>query len=88
MTTAQRIAAVLTAALLAACGPTEEEVEKACFDKLAADFDREARLAAENGNHDYAITARESALEAALIWTDDDRNACDYASAGARLQRK
>lgn len=81
------IAAILCLTLLSAC-QDEAAAERACFDKLAADFDSEATLASQAGNHDYAITARESAVAISVIWSDDDRNACDYASAGPRLQRK
>lgn len=82
-----RLAAVIFLAMVAAC-TSEEEAEKACFDKLAADFDSEATLARQSGNGDYAITARESAVAIAVIWSDDDRNACDYVSAGPFLKRK
>lgn len=93
----RRVALVSSFLLLAACSPSEEEAEKACFDRLAADFDA-ARLfggeqakASSFGSDDaiswrgYALTAAESALSIYLIYADDDRNACDYVSAGPRL---
>lgn len=81
------IAALLCLLALTAC-QDEAPDERACFEKLAADFDREANLASQAGNHDYTITAREAALTISVIFTDDDRNACDYVSAGPRLERK
>jgi hypothetical protein len=85
--------------MIVAC-TSEEDAEKACFDKLSADFEasrvfgREQAAAAPFGSDDavswsqYALTAAESALSIAVIHSDDDRNACDYVSAGANLERK
>jgi hypothetical protein len=85
--------------MIVAC-TSEEEAEKACFEKLAADFEasrvfgNEQAAAAPLGSkdaaswRDYALTAAESAVAIAAIHIDDDRNACDYVSAGADLERK
>lgn len=84
---------------LAGC-TSEEDAEKACYEKLAADFEEsrvfgnEQSAAAPFGSEDrvswatYALTAAESAVAIAVIHSDDDRNACDYVSAGAHLERK
>lgn len=64
------------------------EDERACYDKLSADFDRYAEAARQSGDNEGAMTARESALAITVIWADDDRSACDYVSAGPLLQRK
>lgn len=70
--------------VLSACA----EDEKSCYDRIMADFDKEADLANEMGNHEYALTARESAVTATVIYGDDDRSICDYVTAGPRLERK
>jgi hypothetical protein len=86
-------------AMLAAC-QDEAAKEKACYDKLAADFEasrlfgRQQSDAAPWGSDEkiswgkYAVASTQSALAIMLIYSDDDRNACDYASAGAFLERK
>jgi hypothetical protein len=85
---------------VSACSPSDEEAEKACFDKLSADFEssrlfaREQAAAAPWGSeeavswNEYAVVAAQSSLQIAVIHSDDDRNACDYVSDGAYLQRK
>jgi hypothetical protein len=77
-----------TAMLMLAACQSEAEKEKACFDRINADFTRESDLASKDGNHAYAIHALESARSAWLIWVDDDRNICDYVTAGPDLERK
>jgi hypothetical protein len=82
---------------LAAC-TSEDDRERACYDKLKSDFEGYAETSvksAEGKSSDkriaagkLAIAARESALAITLIWSDDDRSACDYVSAGPYLQRK
>jgi len=89
---------IIAVLVLAACSPDEEEVEKACFDKLKADFYEYSDLvkqAAEGKSlqeqskaREHALIAIDSTLTIAVIWTDDDRSACDYVSAGPYLQRK
>ena len=85
---------------LAACSPSEEETEKACYDKLSADleasrlFAREQSQTAAFGSDEalawsqYAVTAAKSALSISVIYSDDDQNACDYVSDGPTLKRK
>lgn len=82
------IAFVLALAFITACGPTEEEAEQACFDKISADFDSYADLASAAGDYSRAVLARESSISALVIKIDDDRSICDYVTAGARLERK
>jgi hypothetical protein len=81
---------------LVVAGCTEDE--QACYQKLSSDFDEYATSSVEAAKdkslddqiaaRESAVTARESALAILLIYNDDDRNACDYVSAGPRLQRK
>ena len=71
-------------ALLAAC--TEDE--KACSDRISADFQREAEFWSAKGRHDLAVEALESNITAMVIYSDDDRSICDYVTAGTRLERK
>lgn len=78
--------ALLAVSALALASCTEDE--RACRDKLATDFDRYAEAARQAGDNEGAMTARESSLAITVIWTDDDRSACDYVSAGPLLQRK
>lgn len=77
--------ALLALPILAACTP---EDERSCFDRLNADFGQYATRASDSGDHAGAMQAHKSALSASLIWTDDDRNACDYVSAGPFLTLK
>lgn len=70
---------------LGACNPSEDELEKACYEKLSSDFDQYAITARSLGDHQGAVEARESALAVFVIFSDDDRNACDYVSAGPTL---
>lgn len=78
------ILAIIGLVMLASC--TEDE--KACYEKLDADFTRYAETAAKMGDNQGALAARKSALAISLIWSDDDRSACDYVSAGPYLERK
>lgn len=80
----QAIISAVALLFLAGC----QEDEKACYDRIAGDLDRTAELSAKSGNHEYALAARETALSALLIYYDDDRSICDYATAGAYLERK
>lgn len=87
--------------MIAAC-TSEEEAEKACYEKLAADFEASRVFGREQSDaavrqfsaedalawSDYALTAAKSALAISVIYSDDDQNACDYVSAGANLERK
>jgi hypothetical protein len=85
---------------LAACSPSEEDLERACFEKLSADFaaarlfGREQAAASAFGSDEavtwqaYALRAAKSDLAISLIYSDGDRNACDYVSAGADLHLK
>jgi hypothetical protein len=75
---------LLLALILGAC--TEDE--QSCLERISADFDRTAELANKSGHHERALIARESALAAAVIFSDDDRNVCDYVTADVYLQRK
>lgn len=78
------ISALTVVVLVAAC--TEDE--RACHDRISADLDRSAEFENESGNHQYALIARESSITATVIFLDDDRNICDYVTAGPRLERK
>ena len=82
--------------LLASCA----EDEASCRDRLLSDFegarsfgDQQARAAPLFSEEavdwqQYALTASESALTVLSLYHDDDRNVCDYVSAGPRLERK
>ena len=82
--------------LLASC----VEDEASCRDRLLYDFEgarsfgnQQAKAAPMFSKEasdwqQYALTASESALMVVVIHSDDDRNACDYVSAGPRLERK
>lgn len=94
-----RMGAVIAVLLVTGC-TTEEERERACFEKLLADFEQSQAFADQQAAASpwasdeamswrrYALTAAESALSISIIHSDDDRNACDYVSAGAHLQLK
>lgn len=93
---------IVAASLALAACTSEEEAEKACYEKLAADFEAARLFGREQSDaavrqfltddavvwSQYALTAAESALAISVIYSDDDRNACDYVSAGANLERK
>jgi hypothetical protein len=93
------ITAASAIAMLAAC-QDEAAKEEACYAKLAADFEAsrvfggEQSAAAPWGSDEavswqkYALASAQSALAISVIYSDDDRNACDYVSAGPYLERK
>jgi len=78
------VPALLSICALVGC----QEDERACYDRITADFQREADLASRSGNHAYAIKALESDVQALLIFHDVDRSICDYVTAGPYLERK
>jgi hypothetical protein len=81
------IIAATAIAVLAAC-QDDAAKERACYDRIKADFARAAQFGRETGREEYTMTALRSGLAAAVIWSDDDRNICDYVTAGPRLERK
>jgi hypothetical protein len=73
------------------------ESEKACYEKLKADFQRDvdygnsadcAKHSDKLGCLEYAMVAVNSGTNILLIHLDDDQNACNYYSDGPRLRRK
>lgn len=62
--------------------------EKSCYDRISADLKQTQELANSRGDRAYALTAAESGVTAAVIWSDDDRSICDYVTAGPYLERK
>lgn len=66
----------------------QSESEDDCYKRLLDDFDSYAETARNLGDNNGALAARESALTATLIWSDDDRSICDYVSAGPFLELK
>lgn len=94
-----RALALLSILTLAAC-QDEAARERECYDRLAADFEAARVFGGQQSSaagwgsdeavswQNYALTAAESALSIWLIYSDDDRSACDYVSNGASLERK
>lgn len=76
--------ALLAPLLVAAC----QEDEKGCYDRISADLEAFVASANQTGNRKLALAAAESGVAAAVIWTDEDRNICDYVTAGPYLQRE
>ena len=82
---ALRNSIVLTACvLLVAC----QEDEKSCHDRISADLTRPDQFRNQSGILDYAEAATNSGYAALAIYVDDDRNICDYVTAGPYLERK
>lgn len=94
-----RTFALISTLALTAC-QDEAARERECYDRLAADFEAARVFGGQQSSaagwgsdeavswQNYALTAAESALSISLIYSDDDRSACDYVSNGASLERK
>ena len=76
---------MIAAIALAGCGQRDEA---ACYQSLSDQLDTYADDAIAKGQYETALTAIQSAREVVAITIDDDRNACDYVSAGPYLERK
>lgn len=93
-----RSSALAALAIMAVSSCAEDE--RACYERLSADFLGSMEFANQQAAsapplsdeamswRKYALRASESNLAITVIYSDDDRNACDYVSAGADLQRK
>jgi hypothetical protein len=78
------LAAAFALLLVAACQESEED----CFARITSDFKNAIEFGNEEGFPDYALAAAESDLAAYVIFIDDDRDICDYVTAGPYLERK
>lgn len=84
----QRLGSFFVAVSLIALTTACTEDEKSCHDRIHADLLQEAEFARKSFNLEYADAAIDSAYSALAIYTDEDRNICDYVTAGPYLERK